>query len=52
MPAVLARAGVGELLACYVAEAERVVEFAIGEQTGVRGNDRTAKLKHQAAVEI
>src|SRR5271163_1765230 len=33
MPAVLARAGVGELLACYVAEAERVVEFAIGEQT-------------------
>ena len=52
VPAVLARAGVGEPLACHRAQAERVVEFAVGEQTGVRRHDRTAKLERQPAVEI
>jgi len=52
MSAVLAGAGVGELLARHRTEAERVVEFTVGEQTGVRGNNRTAKLEHQPAVKI
>ena len=52
VPAVLAGAGVGEPLARHRAEAERVVEFAIGEQTGIGGDDRTAKLERQPAVEI
>ena len=52
MSAVLAGAGVSEPLARHRTEAERVVEFPVGEQTGVRGDDRTAKLEHQPAVEI
>jgi hypothetical protein len=52
MPAVLACASVSEHLARHHTEAERVVEFAIGEQSGVGGHDRTAKLKHQSPVEI
>ena len=52
VPAVLAGAGIGEPLARHRAEAERIVEFAVGEQTGVGGDDRTAKLEHQPAVEI
>ena len=52
MPAVLAGAGVGEHLARHVGQPERVVEFSIGEQSGVGSDDRSAKLQHQAAVEI
>ena len=52
VPAVLTGAGVGEPFAGQSAKAERVVEFAIGEQTGVRRDDRTAKLQRQPAVEI
>ena len=40
MPAVLARARVGENVARHRAQAERIVEFAIGEQSGV-GGDRS-----------
>ncbi len=52
MSAVLAGAGVGEALARHGAEAERVVEFAVGKQTSIGGHDRTAKLELQSAVEI
>ena len=52
MPAVFAGEGVGQPLARHRAEAERVVEFAVGERTGVGGDDRTAKLQGQPAVEI
>jgi len=52
MPAVRARTGVGERLTRHHTEAERVVEFAIGEQSRVGGHDRTAKLKYQSPVEI
>jgi hypothetical protein len=52
VPAVLTCAGVGEPLARHHAQAERLVEFAVGEQTGVRSHDRTAKLERQPAVEI
>ena len=31
---------------------ERVVEFSIGKQTGIGGDDRAAKLHHQATVKI
>jgi len=37
MAAVLAGAGVGEPLARHCAEAERVVEFPVSEQTGIGG---------------
>jgi len=52
MPAVLAGAGVGEPFARHSTEAERIVEFAVGKQPGVRGEDRTAKLHRQPTVEI
>ena len=47
MSAVLAGARVGEHFARHRAQAECVVEFAIGEQTGIGGDDRAAKLEHQ-----
>jgi hypothetical protein len=50
--AVLAGARVGQPLTRHRAQPERVVKFTVGEQTGVRRDDRTAKLKHQPAVEI
>ena len=52
MPAIFARACVGQHLAGQSRQAQRVVEFAIGKQTGIGGHDRTAKLEHQSAVEI
>ena len=52
MAAVLAGARIGEHLAGHRAEAECVVEFAIGEQSGIGGDDGAAKLQRQAAVEI
>ena len=52
MPAVLAGAGVGEPLARHCAQAERVVEFSISEQTCIRRHNRTAKLERQSPVEI
>ena len=52
MPAVLAGACVGEHIARHRAKAERVVEFAVGEQAGIGGDHRSAKLEHQSAVEI
>jgi hypothetical protein len=48
----LAGAGVGEARARHGAEAERVVEFAISEQAGVRRHDGTTKLQRQPTVEI
>jgi hypothetical protein len=44
--------GVGEPLAPRGAEAERVVQFAVGEQPSIGGDDRTAKLEREPAVEI
>ena len=52
VPAVLAGARVGEPLAGQIRKAERVVKFAIGKQPSIGGDDRTAKLKRQSAVEI
>ena len=52
MPTILAGAGVSEHLARHRRQSERVVEFAIGEQSCVGGDHRSAKLKHQSAVEI
>jgi hypothetical protein len=50
--AVPAGSPVSERFPGYRAEAERVVEFAVGEQTSVGGHDRPAKLEHQPTVEI
>jgi len=52
MPAILASAVVGQDLARHRRQPERVVKFAIRQQSGIGGHDRTAKLQHQAAVEI
>ena len=43
---------VTDLDAFYRRQFERVVEFAIGEQSGIRGHHATAKLEHQAAIKI
>jgi hypothetical protein len=52
MPAVLAGARIRKKIVRHRGQAERIVGFAIGEQPGVGGHDRTAKLKHQPSVEI
>ena len=52
VPAVLAGTGIRELLTRHRAETERVVEFAVGEQTCIGGHGRTPKLQRQSAVEI
>jgi len=50
MAAVLARARIGERIACNHRQAEHVIEFAIGQQSGIRGHRRAAKLEHDVAV--
>src|SRR5262245_1223948 len=50
--AVLARACIGEHLARRHAQPKSVVEFAVGQQPGIRGDNGAAKLQRQAAVEI
>jgi hypothetical protein len=52
MVAVLARARVGECLACHRAQPKRVVEFAVRQQSRIGRDHAAAKLHHQAAVEI
>ena len=49
--AVIAGPRVGEHLTSHHGRPERVVEFAIREQTGVGRDDGSAKLKHQSAVD-
>jgi hypothetical protein len=39
-------------IARHYRQADRVVEFAIRRQPGIGSDDRTAKLDHQAAVEV
>ena len=52
VPAILSGACLGQNLARHVRQSERVVEFAVGQQAGVGGHDRAAKLQPQPAVEI
>jgi hypothetical protein len=52
MTAVLPGTCVGEQVTRHGAEAEGIIKFAIGQQSGIRGNSRAAKLEHQASVEI
>src|SRR5271166_1887816 len=52
VPAVFAGAGVGKPLAGQNRKAECVVEFAVGKQPSIGGDDRTAKLKRQSAVVV
>jgi hypothetical protein len=52
VPAVLAGARIGEGIGTCIGEAQRVIQFPVGEQPGIRGDRRTAKLQHQAPVEI
>jgi hypothetical protein len=52
MPAVLAGSRIRELFSSHPAEANCVIEFAIGEQSAVGGHDRTAKTEDKSAVEI
>jgi hypothetical protein len=52
MAASLAGAGVSEHLARHHCQAERVIEFAICEQSGIRSDHRSTKLERHFAVEI
>jgi hypothetical protein len=52
MTTILASSRIGEHLTSQAGQAEHVVEFAIGEQPGIGGDDRAAKLQGQAAVKI
>lgn len=39
-------------VACEVAQSKRIIEFAVGEQTGIGRNDRATEFHHHPAVEI
>jgi hypothetical protein len=52
VPAVLARPRIGEPIASRLRKAESIVKLAIREQPSIGGDDGTAKLKGQSAVEI
>jgi hypothetical protein len=52
MAASLAGAGVSEHLARHHCQAERVIEFVICEQSGIRRDHRSTKLERQFVVEI
>ena len=52
MPTVLAGACVSEHIGTCVGQAQRVIQFTVGQQSGIGGNRRAAKLEHQAAVKI
>ncbi len=52
MAAVPADACVGKDVSRQRAETESIVEFAKGEQSRNRGDERSAKLQQQPAVEI
>ena len=52
MATILAGACVSERAACHHAEAEGVVEFAIGQQSGIGGDGGAAKLERQSSVEL
>ena len=47
-----ARAAVNQVLARNSHQAERVIEFAIGQQPGIGGDARTVELQLEAVVEI
>jgi hypothetical protein len=52
VPTVLAHAAITQMLPCNAHQAKRVIEFAIGQQSGIGGNAGTVKLQLEAAVEI
>src|SRR4029077_12137370 len=52
MTTILASARVGKHLSPRVSQTDRIIQFAIRQQSGIGGDRRTAKLEHQAAVEI
>jgi hypothetical protein len=52
MAAIPAGARVGDHLTRHRSQPERVVKFAIGKQSGIRGHNGTTKLEHHTAVEI
>jgi len=49
---VLAGACLGQSLAAACGQGKNLVQLAIGQQSAIGGDDRTAKSKHQSAVEI
>jgi hypothetical protein len=50
--AVLARSRVGQPIASRLRKAESIVKLTIGKQPSIGGDDRTAKLERQPAVEF
>jgi hypothetical protein len=52
MVAVPAGARIGKHITCHGAETEGVVEFAIGQQSGIGDVPRAIELKLRTAVEI
>jgi hypothetical protein len=52
MPTVLAGACVGQRICSRIGQAQRIVQFSEGQQSGIGGNRRTAKLEQQAAIKI
>jgi hypothetical protein len=52
MPAVPARASISQMLSRDYHQAEHVIQFAIGQQPGIRRDAGTVELQLHTAVEI
>ena len=52
VPAVLARTRIDEFIADHQGQAEGIIEFATGQQSGVGGDTGTVELQLHLAVEI
>jgi len=52
MAAVLPGPRAGQRLGTPVAQAQRVIQLAIGQQPGIGGDRRTTKLQHQPPIEV
>jgi hypothetical protein len=49
---VLAGARIGKTIARRSTQAERIIQFAIREQAGIRRDDRSAKPEHDSTIKI
>ncbi len=52
MAPILAGPRIGQHVARHRAEAEGIVEFALGQQSSIGGDPRAVELKLHAAIEI
>jgi hypothetical protein len=52
MATLLASARVSQLVGIRVGQAQRIIQLAVSQQSGIGGDRRAAKLQQQTRVEI